>query len=203
MKKTSTKPATLLIAWTILAPLLLYLGYHLYHQRWSALPVFSTGALHFRLINQEGKIVDSRDGEGHIRVAAFFFTRCPVTCPQMISNLKKIATAPATDGILIYTFSVDPATDHPAELKKYALRRGINTLKWNLLTGPKKKIYLLARNGFRVVATDGDGGESDFIHSDKLILVDRKATIRGYYNGTSVTETDQLIRDIKKLKDEN
>jgi protein SCO1/2 len=53
-----------------------------------------------------------------------------------------------------------------------------------------------------VVATDGDGGPDDFIHSERLVLVDKQRRIRGYYNGTSENETDQLITDIKKLKNE-
>jgi protein SCO1/2 len=34
--------------------------------------------------------------------------------------------------------------------------------------GNKKEIYKLARNGFMLVAADGDGGAIDFIHSGKL-----------------------------------
>ena len=53
-----------------------------------------------------------------------------------------------------------------------------------------------------VVATDGDGGPGDFIHSEKLVLIDMKKRIRGYYDGTSKYEVDQLITDIKKLQNE-
>ena len=54
-----------------------------------------------------------------------------------------------------------------------------------------------------VVATDGDGGPDDFIHSERLVLIDKQRKIRGYYNGTSEKDTDQLIADIKKLKNEH
>ena len=54
-----------------------------------------------------------------------------------------------------------------------------------------------------IVATDGDGGPNDFIHSEKLVLVDKQKRIRGYYDGTSGQEVDQLIEDIKKLKNED
>jgi protein SCO1/2 len=54
-----------------------------------------------------------------------------------------------------------------------------------------------------IVATDGDGGPDDFIHSEKLVLIDTKKRIRGYYDGTSSKEVNQLLRDIKKLKNEN
>jgi protein SCO1/2 len=80
---------------------------------------------------------------------------------------------------------------------------GVDESNWELLTGNKKEIYKLARNGFMIVATDGDGGPNDFIHSEKLVLVDKQKRIRGYYDGTSGREVDQLIEDIKKLKNED
>ena len=54
-----------------------------------------------------------------------------------------------------------------------------------------------------IVATDGDGGPNDFIHSEKLVLVDKSKKVRGYYDGTNEQEVNQLIRDIDKLKKEN
>ena len=30
----------------------------------------------------------------------------------------------------------------------------------------------MARNSFMIVATDGDGGPDDFIHSEKMVLID-------------------------------
>ena len=70
------------------------------------------------------------------------------------------------------------------------------------MTGSKKDIYSLARKSFLVIATDGDGGPDDFIHSDLLILVDKQKRIRGYYEGTVEKEVQQLIKDIKKLENE-
>jgi protein SCO1/2 len=87
-------------------------------------------------------------------------------------------------------------------LQKYAQRFSINTRQWQLLTGSKQAIYKLARNSFEIVATDGDGGPDDFIHSEKLVLVDRQRRIRGYYDGTDDTAIKNLIRDIKKLQHE-
>ena len=75
--------------------------------------------------------------------------------------------------------------------------------RWDFLTGDKKAIYKMARKEFFVTATEGDGGPDDFIHTDKIILVDKQDSIRGYYDGTSETEVLQLIKDVKKLKHEN
>ena len=47
---------------------------------------------------------------------------------------------------MLLSFSVTPKIDSVAQLKKYALEKGINDSKWNLLTGDKKQIYKLARS---------------------------------------------------------
>lgn len=158
----------------------------------------------FRLTNQEGRSVDLSDWKGKIVVADFFFTHCPVICLKMISSLKKVNDQfQGDDDISINSFSIDPERDSVAQLKQYADRFSIDSKKWNLLTGDKREIYKLARKSFMIVATDGDGGPNDFIHSEKLVLVDRQGRIRGYYTGTDQKEVNKLLRDIKKLKNEN
>ena len=122
----------------------------------------------------------------------------------MVTNLKEVQQAfPQDENLLIVSFSVDPEKDSVSVLKKFATRFHINEAGWNLITGSKIEIYRLARNSFKVTATDGDGGPEDFIHSDKLILIDTKKQIRGYYTGTDKTEVAQLIKDIKKLENEH
>ncbi|HZH36241.1 MAG TPA: hypothetical protein VEX65_03145 [Flavisolibacter sp.] len=44
--------------------------------------------------------------------------------------------------------------------------------------------------------------KNDFIHTDKLVLIDKQQKIRGYYQGTSDKDIQTLIHDIQKLQDE-
>jgi protein SCO1/2 len=143
----------------------------------------------FKLINQQGNKSTTEEWRGKIVVANFFFTHCPVICPKMTANLKKLQeTFAGNENLMLVSFSVDPQRDSVAELKKYTERFYINENNWQLLTGSKKEIYRLARKSFQVAATDGDGGDNDFIHSDQLILIDSKKRIRGYYEGTEKKE---------------
>lgn len=158
----------------------------------------------FHLTNQDGEIKSTTEWNNKIIIADFFFTRCPSICPKLTASLKKVNDYFKNDDeIKINSFSVDPGNDSAAQLKKYALRFGLDTKKWDLLTGDKREIYKLARNSFMIVATDGDGGPTDFIHSEKIILVDKQKRIRGFYDGTDEAEMKQLLTDIKKLKDED
>ncbi|MGZ8557486.1 MAG: SCO family protein [Chitinophagaceae bacterium] len=180
---------------------------NLYERKIEALPVMGKTKEHrigdFQLINQDGQVKSNHDWNEKIVVANFFFTHCPVICPKMTNSLKKVNKVFENDQeVLINSFSVDPERDSAAQLKKYAVKFAIYTPHWDLITGDKIEIYKLARNSFMVVATDGDGGPEDFIHSEKLVLIDKQKRIRGYYDGTSASETQQLIADIKKLKHE-
>ena len=178
-----------------------------YEKRWEALPIMGKTKEHriddFKLTNQEGIIKSTDDWKNKIVVANFFFTHCPVICPKMTNSLKTVSEVFEDDqSVLINSFSVDPERDSATQLKKFANHFIINTRNWDFLTGDKQQIYKLARNSFMVVATDGDGGPEDFIHSEKLVLIDKQKRIRGYYDGTNTRETQQLIADIKKLKHE-
>jgi protein SCO1/2 len=181
---------------------------NLYEKKIERLPVLGKTKTHriedFTLINQDGRERGTVNWDNKIVVVNFFFTHCPVICPAMTKNLKTVNNAYENDDeILFNSISIDPDRDSPDQLKAYSRRFHIETAKWDLLTGNKKDIYKLARNSFMVVATDGDGGPDDFIHSERLVLVDKQRRIRGYYDGTSRKETDQLIIDIKKLKNEH
>jgi protein SCO1 len=157
----------------------------------------------FQMTDQHGNTISENSWKNKIVVADFFFTHCPTVCPKMTKNLKTVQASFLNDpGILIQSFTVDPERDNVDRLANYASQFSIGGDQWSLLTGDKKEIYRLARKSFLVTATDGDGGPEDFIHSDKLVLIDAQKRIRGFYDGTSVSETRQLIKDINKLKNQ-
>jgi protein SCO1/2 len=197
----------LFVGLVIVVPVIVFGLVSWYERNYETLPVF-VGADHrignFEMKNQHGDAVTLEHWKGKIVVANFFFTHCPVVCPRMTRNLKTVQENFAGDNdVLIQSFTVDPDRDSVDRLAAYAVQFQLRNENWDLLTGPKKEIYRLARKSFLVSATDGDGGENDFIHSDRLVLVDSEKRIRGYYDGTNENEVAQLINDIRKLKKEH
>lgn len=157
----------------------------------------------FELTNQNGKIITQKDYADHIYVADFFFTTCPSICPIMTSNMGKLQQYfQKDDHVKLLSFSVTPAIDSVEQLKKYAIEKGVDDRKWNLLTGDKKQIYSLARKSYFVVKNDGDGGPFDMIHTENFVLVDPDRRIRGYYDGTSDTAMESLKEDLAVLAEE-
>lgn len=204
MQKKST--IVLFIVAVFVLPFSAWALLNLYERKFEALPVMGKKEhriSQFQMINQEGKAITADRWQNKIVVVDFFFTHCPVICPKMTSSMKRVNEEFSNDhSIWFSSFSVDPERDSVTQLKKYASRFAITSSKWDLLTGDKREIYKLARNSFMIVATDGDGGPDDFIHSEKLVLIDRQKRIRGYYDGTDDKEVKQLVNDIKKLKHE-
>ena len=155
----------------------------------------------FTMINQNGEIITQEFYDNKIYVADFFFTTCPTICPIMTENMGYVQEKTINDSeILLLSFSVTPEIDSVQQLKKYALEKNVLDSKWNLVTGNKKDIYNLARTSYLVAKNDGDGGKYDMIHTENFVLVDKEKRIRGFYDGTNTKEMDQLLNDIKLLK---
>jgi protein SCO1/2 len=155
----------------------------------------------FKLVNQNGDTITQNTYADKIYVADFFFTTCPSICPVMTANLAEVQDEFKDDNeVLLLSHSVTPEIDSVAQLKKYAVEKGVIDQKWNLVTGDKKQIYELARKSYMAVMDDGDGGAYDMIHTENFMLIDKERRIRGYYDGTNKEEVEKLIRDIEILK---
>ena len=157
----------------------------------------------FSLINQNGKTITQEDYKDKIYVADFFFTTCQTICPLMTDNMHIVQQKTMNDeDIMLLSHTVTPEIDSVAQLKKYAIEKGVNDAKWNLVTGDKKQIYELARKSYLAVKTDGNGDEYDMIHTENFMLVDKKRQIRGFYDGTKTEDIERLLEEIEKLKKE-
>ncbi len=157
----------------------------------------------FELINQNGKTITKKDYADKIYVADFFFTTCQTICPIMTGHMVEIQEKLKNDNeVLLLSHSVTPEIDTVAQLKKYAIQKGVNDKKWNLVTGDKKQIYDLARKSYLAAESEGDGGPYDMVHTENFVLVDPSRRIRGFYDGTNPDEIDHLLEDIKILKEE-
>ena len=157
----------------------------------------------FKLINQNGDTITQDTYKDKIYVADFFFTTCTSICPIMTDHMVKIQKKILNDPqVMLLSHTVIPETDTVAQLKRYAIEKGVNDAKWNLVTGDKKQIYDLARKSYLATKTKGDGGPYDMIHTENFVLVDKEKRIRGFYDGTDPKAIDKLMKDIGILEAE-
>lgn len=154
----------------------------------------------FQFTDQKGRTITDKDFEGKIYVADFFFTTCKSICPKMATQLYRVqGKFKNVDDFAILSHTVYPEHDSVSVLAAYADKTHAMDDKWYFVTGDKKPIYDIARHGYFVTTSEGDGGPDDFIHSEMFILVDKERRIRGYYDGTSTVEVNKLIDAIKAL----
>ncbi|MBW8685881.1 SCO family protein [Chitinophaga rhizophila] len=153
------------------------------------------------LTNQMGRQVSLKDLPNKVILVNFFFTSCPSICPRMMANLEKIQQAYIKNDTLLQMVSltVDPERDSSEVLRMYGVKHHINPDNWWLLTGAKKDIYDWARNEVFVSVVQGDGGPDDFIHTEKLVLLDKNHNIRGYYDGLDSNAVRKCANDIAVL----
>jgi protein SCO1/2 len=166
----------------------------------------------FSLLDQDSNVVTESIVKGKIHVANFFFTTCKTICPKMSNEMIRVQSAFKNDpDVKIISYTVNPEYDTPSILKVYADKHYAIKDQWYFLTGDKKVIYDLARNSYFLVATEGDGGPDDFIHSEMFVLIDKEGRIRGSldkrgniqtYDGTNTLDVKRLIEDIEVLKRE-
>ena len=149
----------------------------------------------FTLIDAEGQGFHSDQLANKVWVANFFFTTCANICPIMSRNMASLSRSfDQIRDIRFVSVSVNPEQDSPEALKSYAqkLRKGKDN--WFFLTGTRQEITDVAVNNFKL----GDIHEPIF-HSSYFALVDKGGMIRGYYDGTNLTDINRLFKDIAVL----
>ena len=157
------------------------------------------------LTNQLGQQVSLADIKGKVIVANYFFTHCLSICPVLTANIRQLQDGLKlkdnmkgidTTFVQFLSFSVDPERDSVEALKKYGDRFGVNPDVWWLLTGPKKTIYDFALTELKLGLQDGEGVDSNFIHTQKIVLLDKAHLVRGYYDGLDSASLNKLAQDI-------
>jgi protein SCO1/2 len=164
----------------------------------SDLPIYGTVPF-FRLTDQDAKEFRSDELMDRIWVASFFFTTCNGPCPRMNAQMKKIQEQ--TDGldlVRMLSITIDPKTDTPAELKRYAARFKADHRRWHFLTGTADQLNALSDDTFHLQRVQ----TPTLDHSTRFVLVDRKSRIRGYYDTSDATAISSVLRDIQKLQKE-
>jgi protein SCO1 len=158
----------------------------------------------FEYTDHNGEPFSSEQLKGKIWIADFIFTNCVSVCPPMTMNMKKLRDKVNEEGIedIHYvSFSVDPENDTPQVLKEYALKFTDDLTNWHFITGyVQEHIEQFAKDSFKShvqkpVSTD------QVIHASDFFLVDQNGVIRKYYSGLNDIPFDEIINDIKILKD--
>ena len=157
----------------------------------------------FSVIDQAGRPLRRGNLLGSVWIADFIFTRCAGQCPMMTGQMKRLQRELTREpGIRFVSFSVDPGYDTPDRLAAYAQQSGADTTSWRFVTGEPEAILRLAREGFRLGVSKDGTAEEPITHSVRLVLIDQRGAVRGYYDATDEQAMTRLRGDAHRLQGE-
>jgi len=158
----------------------------------------------FSFIDESGAEFSSETLKGKVWLAGFVFTSCTAECPILSQRVAEVRqNLKGHDDAAFVSFSVDPGTDSPERLAKYAEPYG-QDYRWKLLTGDPDKLDTLIKHDFLLpVAADfherSDIAAAGFIHSNKLIVVDQSGQIRYVTDGMEEGAADKITQAMEIL----
>ena len=162
----------------------------------------------FSLLDEQGRSFRRDDLLGRVWIADFVFTACSDACPRLQQKMKRIQDrlVPLEQGgnIGLLSITVDPERDTPQKLRQYGQIFGARDGLWRYLTGPQQEVERTVVKGFHIamakmpapLESDSHTEAFDIMHGERLVLVDAKGRIRGYYDAD---EPDKLLRDARAL----
>lgn len=159
----------------------------------------------FTVTNQNGELFGSQQLAGKAYVASFVFTRCKTACPMIFQHLKTLQERIKASQLplAIVSFTVDPDHDTPEKLKAHAATLQSDPNIWSFLTSEKLALTQLIEGGFMMAVGEETmmGGLMDIAHAQKLVLVDARSKIRGFYDATP-TGVDEVFARAEAISGE-
>ncbi len=163
----------------------------------------------FSFSERSGINISQEDLIGKVWLASFVFTRCTGPCPQVCATLARLQlNLKDLPDLRVLTFTVDPERDDPKELSRYADNFQADPKRWFFLTGKEEQLHQLIKEKFHLAVGRNIPEESkpgsEFIHSPRITLVDKKGHIRGYFEATPTSfegkPVDNFDENIKRLE---
>lgn len=175
----------------------------------------------FAVTDHHGQSLTRQGMAGRVWVCDFFLTRCTYVCPRLSMTMAELAEAlgedPALDEVRLVSFSVDPEHDTLEALGKYrrdnapfwadgreARREAIDQRWVHARAEDQALFWQWVKDGFKMHVGPSEGDPTTPVaHGSKLVLIDRRGRIRGYYEGMTPEDLPTLVADIRRLVEES
>jgi protein SCO1/2 len=153
-----------------------------------------------KLVNQDGRQINTRQFRGRALLVTFVYTRCPQPdqCPLMSANFAQVNGALQSDPDLkkkahLLSVTLDPEYDRPEVLRSYgAAYAGGKFDDWDFATGDPADVRRFAE--FFGLIYQRDNGQ--LIHSLRTAVVTPDGKLYKIYRGNEWKPED-VLRDLK------
>jgi protein SCO1/2 len=155
----------------------------------------------FELVDCFGEPFTRQDMLGKVWIVDFIFTSCPSACPLMTTNMKTLSELLGDEeDVRLLSITVDPETDTPEVLKRFADLYRADHGRWKWITGERTALHALIQDGFFL--SMGETRTAQPTHSTRYVVVDRRGMIRSYHDQQSDDDPKSgVLRDVRLLLD--
>jgi protein SCO1/2 len=153
-----------------------------------------------KLVNQDGRAINTRQFKGRALVVTFIYTRCPLPdyCPLMSANFARLNSALEGDPEArrrthLLSVTLDPEYDRPEVLRSYgATYAGGKFDHWDFATGDPQEVRRLAE--FFGLMYKPDGGQ--VVHSLRTAIVTPDGKLYKIYRGNE-WKPEEILSDLQ------
>jgi protein SCO1 len=155
--------------------------------------------VNFNLTDRSGRSVTQADLAGKFVVVNFVFTSCSLSCRVVNDRMEEIQrlVADASD-VQLVSLTVDPRSDTPSVLARFADGHHADTNRWLFLTGDKAELYRLIETSFIPKSPELEelipGG---FASMDRIMLVDPEGDVWASIDGLKRDAASAVVAELE------
>lgn len=147
--------------------------------------------------NQDGKDIELKSLKGNVLVMVMIYTSCKAACPRLVADMRSIETKldkQTKKNVKLILVSIDPKTDTPERLKKFAIANKMNQDPWIFLRSTeddtREFAAVLAVNYKKI-------SPIDFTHSNIISVFNSEGELVFQQEGLGVNN-DKTIQTINE-----
>ncbi|MGV3773970.1 MAG: SCO family protein [Verrucomicrobiales bacterium] len=159
----------------------------------------------FQLTERNGSRIERADVAGKFLIVNFVHTSCSITCLEVNYRMAELQKQlEKAEDIRLVSLTVDPQSDTPEALAKFAARFEADANRWMFLTGEQPAMYSLIEKSFlgppdpKLIGFVPGGWAS----SETIAIVDKQGKIRASFNGMKKESAARIVELIAKLRTE-
>lgn len=149
----------------------------------------------FTGITDENKPANFSLLKNKVSIISFFFSSCGDVCPKLNTVKSKIVKNHASDALRFMSVTVDPLTDTQQHLREHRQLMQYTDRRWVFVRMDNDSTLESFMNGMLV-----GYAENPQNHTARLILVDSKSRIRGYFDALDKKHVDSLESILEKVQ---
>ena len=159
----------------------------------------------FQLRERNGRTVTEAELKDKYLIVSFVYTSCSLTCLNVSKHMNEIQElTKGQKDVQLVSITVDPRSDTPEVLTKFAKRFDADNERWLFLTGEKQPVYELLETSFLRRGSEADNPimPGGFLNTERIALTDRQGRVRYYFNGLHVNAPKALVQALQELREE-